>query len=196
MFLRCEYTREDLQVDFYPKLLSRALSDGWYDYLQVLFQNIFKSTRRSSILVGDDGMVYKVQFGDYLRENVAIPWDDIPAMRSLKELIERVTGEHYTVCIIQCYPKGSVGINPHRDKEMVEGTCICGLSIGSARTIQFTHARLHGSILPHLQPLHLKLPSGSMYVMRGKTNQRWLHSIPKDDTDAPRYSFTFRNYKC
>lgn len=185
MHLKCSYQRDDLNVDYYPNLLGEKLASEWYNYLEIKFP---KSNGRSKILFGDEGLIYKVSYQDVTNNIHVLPWNQLPNLFELKQLIETITGHKYTVCSVQCYPNGKVGINPHRDKEMIAGTSIAGLSLGAKRTISFTRN--------NYDPVSISLAPGSLYVMNPPTNQKWLHSIVKDSKiKEPRYSLTFRNYE-
>lgn len=184
MYLHCKYTRPDLDVDFYPGLLNADLAAAWCLYLDSIFPKEYK---RTSMLLGDPGLIYRVTYQGSTSETEVLPWDTLSGLPELKSLVEKVTNQTYTVCAIQCYPNGRIGINPHRDKEMVAGTRITGISLGAKRSIQFT--RLYHD------PLTIPLPSGSCYTMNPPTNQKWLHSIIKQpEVKVPRYSLTFRTY--
>jgi len=160
MYLRCRYIANELDIDLYPDLLTPELAAKWYDYIDCLFN---KDLRRTSILFGNENLIYSVTY-------------------------QGITKQSYTVCVIQRYPNGKIGINPHRDKEMVLGTRICGLSLGAKRIIQFT--RLNND------PVSISLLAGSLYCMNPPTNQKWLHSIIKEPhIKEIRYSLTFRDYR-
>jgi hypothetical protein len=105
----------------------------------------------------------------------------------IKERLEKLTGVKYNYCVIQKYPHGKVGINPHRDKEMKQGTNIAGISIGEERTLEIAPPYWIKS-----EPVSIALTSGSLYVLNPPTNDNWSHSIPKDKTLKPRYSLTYR----
>src|SRR3989338_8052202 len=94
-----------------------------------------------------------------------VQWD--PVIKSIKNNLENFIDEKFTVCVLQKYKHGNIGIKPHRDKEMKKGTIICGLSVGETRTLT---------------------------VAGGNKNDYWSHSIEKDSTKNVRYSATFRNY--
>lgn len=191
MYLKCKYTRDDLNVDFYPHFLTPELAYGWYTYLESIIPH---ENRRNSLLFGDLGLIYNVTYQGTTTSREVYPWTDLPAFSELKELVEKITEQKYTVCIIQRYVNGSIGINPHRDKEMVFGTRICGLSLGATRTISFTKT-IYGNNVP-LNRVDIPLISGSMYVINPPTNQKWLHSIVKEAAvKDSRISLTFRDYR-
>ena len=197
MRLKCKYRNyEDLNVDFYPNLLSQELAQGWYNYLEYLFASESNSKHRETLLVGDEGTIYTVSYRPKegtTRNNPVQSWDSIPYLLDLKCIIEKVTEQKYTVCAIQRYPNGNIGIAPHRDKEMVTGTSIAGLSLGAVRTISFSKGYYN---YQSLDPINIPLYSGSLYVMNPPTNQKWVHSIIKDpNVNESRISLTFRDYK-
>lgn len=185
MYLRCQYKQADLDVDLYPQLLTPDLAQAWYLYFDSIMP---QTTNRSSILFGDEGLIYRVTYRNVTTESEVNPWTSLPALPELKSLVDKITNQTSTVCVVQRYNDGKVGINPHRDKEMVFGTRIAGLSLGAQRTIQFTRS--------YHEPISISLPSGSLYVMNPPTNQKWLHSIVKDTKiKEPRFSLTFRDYR-
>lgn len=173
-----------LDVDLYQEFLPKDTADTWLQYLE---QIIPCDNRRTSVIFGDKGKKYVVNFMHSTRITECLPWESIPSLSDLKGLIEATTGQKYTVCVIQRYPSGLVGIAPHRDKEMIEGTMIVGLSLGATRTLSFSSFGQYSISMP--------LPSGSLYVMNHPTNQYWLHSIvPDPNITTSRISLTFRNY--
>lgn len=186
MYLRCMYRGPSLNVDYYPHFLTSDLGELWYTYLV----NMLNCTgnRRQCIIIGNTDMVYTINYRGESYQREIIPWDSIPSLYELKTLVENITKQTYTVCAIQIYPNGKTGIGAHRDKEMVSGTRICGLSLGAKRTIQFSRTGY--------DPLNLQLHPGSLYVMNHPTNQSWLHEIVKDPhITEPRISLTFRDYR-
>lgn len=184
MLLRCHHQDNELDVDLYPHFLTPELAQALFEHLITVLQ---PSSKRSATLFGDPGIIYSVTYRDVTFDRPVLDWSNIKGLSELKTYVEQVTNEKYNVCIIQLYPNGSVGINPHRDKEMVAGTRITGLSLGATRTLSFTREG-------H-QTHKIKLPSGSLYVMNQPTNQKWLHSIIKETRiKEPRLSLTFRNY--
>lgn len=191
MYMKCKYTRNDLDVDFYPHFLTPELAHGWYTYLESIIPH---QRRRNTLLFGDPGLIYNVTYQGVKSDIEVYPWTDLPAITELKDLVEKITDQQYTVCAIQRYPTGNIGINPHRDKEMVLGTRICGLSLGATRTISFIKT-IYRNPVP-LDQVNIPLISGSLYVMNPPTNQKWLHSIVKELTvKESRISLTFRDYR-
>lgn len=176
----------NLNVDLYPDLLGEELAAYWYNYIDSYMPK--DKNRRNTMMLGDEGVIYNVKYSGVDYSDEVTPWSEIPALYSLKELVEKVTEQSYTVCAIMKYPTGNIGIAPHRDKEMVAGTRICGLSLGAVRTIVFAKNGYETVKIP--------LPSGSLYCMNPPTNQYWTHSISKEPLiKKPRISLTFRDYR-
>lgn len=153
---------------------------AWYLYLDNILSH---NATRSSVLFGDNGLIYRVTYRGNNSEREVNSWDTIPALPELKRLVEKVTDQKYTVCLIQRYPNGKVGIAPHKDKEIVLFTRISGLSLGATKTISFLKRSHIWTGKPNydttIEPVNIRLTSGSLYVMNPPTNQKWLHSIVK-----------------
>lgn len=140
--------------------------------------------KRSSKLFGDEGIKYIIHFKERDSVRECAPWSSLPCLEDIKRKVEEFAGEKMTVCVIQYYPNGSVGIKPHRDKEMVKGTKICGVSLGATRVL-----RIGGDG-------DYNLHHGSIYIIPSSLNDRRSHSIVEEPSiKEERYSLTFRNYK-
>jgi alkylated DNA repair dioxygenase AlkB len=62
------------------------------------------------------------------------------------------------------------------------------LSLGESRVLTFTPRRNNA-----LRPVRLPLPSGSLLLMKGDTQQNWKHGIAKSSKPmGPRVNLTFR----
>lgn len=175
---------KDFNLDFYEKFED---PDKYLD-LYFLGNNITKLSKhkRIAIVFGNKDVEYVTNYRDKIISRKTIDWDNYPILQEIRDKISKITETSYTVCIFQWYPNGKIGIAPHRDKEMKEGTKIGGVSFGSKRCLQFVRKDV-GSI-------KCDLPSGSLYVMNPPTNQQWAHSILASDTEDGRISLTFRDY--
>jgi len=185
-----------LDIDFYECLFSNESAQLIYQTLEkeVQWSSSITQKKRSNQTYGDSGLVYEIKFGGYggkpinLVKRKVIPWEDFPLLIKIRDYVSFLTGEKYNFCVIQRYPNGKVGINPHKDKEMKKGTIISGLSFGSARTLTMNPPSFIKD-----QPIKIDLGIGSLYVFKGSTNDYWTHCIEKSDCDIPRISLTFRN---
>jgi hypothetical protein len=90
-------------------------------------------------------------------------------------------------CLINKYPNGKYFIAPHRDSEISFGKepTIINLSIGATRPLLFENNN---------DSFSFNLESGSLFIMGGASQEKYLHSIKKSDCDKVRYSLTFREF--
>lgn len=185
-----EYRDRDLCFDFYPKLSSEEEGWKWAGYLEkrlsLIDPTIVTGTRRRGTIFGT-AEVYTVEYFGKISHRKVWPWETIPGLSDLKTTIESIVGETFTVCVIQYYRSGKIGINPHRDKEMKPGTKIAGLTFGQSRTLVLTSRYGDRRVV-------IPVTNCSLYVMNPPTNDWWTHSILKDDSKQARVSLTFRNY--
>lgn len=178
-----------LNVDFYSKIITSSFQEKLVNDIMSRFD--FVNYRRQVYFVGDEGLKYTVAYRDKKNSRPVIPWAKMPRIDRLRKLVSKLTGQEYTVCAIGRYPSGKYGIKPHRDKEMVAGTTICGISLGETRTLVFGCNKYCVKKKQHT----LTLEPGSMYVMNPPTNDIWSHCIPPDKTLSSRLSLTFRQYE-
>ena len=106
----------------------------------------------------------------------------------LKRLTEKLTGVSYNSCLLNLYHDGDEGMAWHSDdeKELAPGGAIASLSFGVERRFLFRHKGTKETV-------ELSLAPGSLLVMKGATQDRWLHSLPKmKKVTKPRVNLTFR----
>ncbi|MDN4164442.1 alpha-ketoglutarate-dependent dioxygenase AlkB [Cytophagales bacterium LB-30] len=116
----------------------------------------------------------------------ALPWT--PALLSLKQQIEDLTGEVYHTCLLNLYPSGEEGMGWHSDdeKELRKNGSIASLSLGALRPFDFKHRASGHKVRILLEP-------GSLLEMRGTTQTHWLHALPKTKkVKGLRINLTFR----
>jgi alkylated DNA repair dioxygenase AlkB len=106
----------------------------------------------------------------------------------LKTIVEQKTGETYNSCLLNLYHNGSEGMAWHSDgeKDLKKKGAIASLSFGAIRKFAFKHKQTK-------EVVSLELKPGSLLVMKGETQQHWLHRLPptKKVQDA-RINLTFR----
>lgn len=116
----------------------------------------------------------------------ALPWT--PSLKALKAIVEEKTEEAYNSCLLNLYHNGSEGMAWHSDdeKELKKNGAIASLSFGATRKFSFKH-KLSKEVVS------LNLKAGSLLVMKGETQQYWLHRLPptKKVQDL-RINLTFR----
>ena len=189
-----QYINDKLCIDIYDNFITPAASKSTQDailrYGKFKHAHITKagapSKRRNKIIYGDEDFPY-YKF-TYMGKEICTkihPWTDLPVLKEIRNEITDLTSQDYHVCVVQLYNNGEVGIDPHKDKEMMPGTIIASVSLGETRTMQFDRAGF-GSV-------NMPLSAGSLCLLQPPTNDSWLHSIPKDSTVNPRISLVFRN---
>jgi alkylated DNA repair dioxygenase AlkB len=116
--------------------------------------------------------------------NTPSPWT--PAVRTLKDAAEAVSGVHFNSVLINRYRSGADGMGWHADKEPELGPVIASVNLGVARTFQLRHNEtgvLHA----------FNLGGGSLLIMRGRTQAQWQHRVPKEPkVSGERINLTFR----
>jgi len=190
-------TDRHIQLRIFPNFLTELEAYNLFEYIMknVKFEHdhitkagIF-SKKRNKIQYGSIPYYIAKYQGREIRTPV-INWDELPLLKSLAEQISLITKQTYHVCIIQLYNNGEVGIDPHRDKEMVHGTIITSLSLGTTRVMRFEYGR-YGQIPD--KTIDVALSRGTLCLIDPPTNDFWTHSIPKDSSTTARMSLIFRN---
>ncbi|QJX46937.1 alpha-ketoglutarate-dependent dioxygenase AlkB [Hymenobacter taeanensis] len=118
------------------------------------------------------------------------PWT--LALQQLRRHVEAVTGAAFNSVLLNLYRTGQDSMGWHADNEPELGPTpvIASVSLGATRSFRL---RPRNPLLTPHPPLSLALTSGSLLVMRGLTQQHWLHSLPKTArVQEPRLNLTFR----
>lgn len=91
-------------------------------------------------------------------------------------------------CLLNYYEDGqsSMGFHSDSSEELVEGTGVAIVSLGSERAIVFR------SEADRSREFSYVLPGGSLLYMSQAIQTQWLHAIPKVEHAGPRISMTFR----
>lgn len=142
-------------------------------------------TNRKTAWYGDQGYIYTYSN----TPKKALPWSR--ELLEIKELIQRMTGESFNSCLVNLYPYGAVGMAWHSDDEkpLGDNPFIASLSLGAERKFSLKNKSTQ-------QRISLVLENGSLLVMKGATQENWLHSLPKTKkVSTPRINLTFRNIK-
>ncbi|UOO83166.1 alpha-ketoglutarate-dependent dioxygenase AlkB [Uruburuella testudinis] len=121
----------------------------------------------------------------------ALPWQQQPLLLRLKALVEAQIGDTaFNSCLLNLYRNGREGMAWHSDNEAALGrqTVIASLSFGAARKFAFKH-KTRGD------KREIMLQHGQLLVMRGDTQQYWLHALMKSSRiSEPRINLTFRTF--
>lgn len=124
----------------------------------------------------------------YALNKSAIPTYWTKELLELKEMVEKFTGFTYNVCLINFYENGKGKFNFHSDKEEIGNpTPISVISLGAERKFYFR------SQIDSDDKISVILENGSLLLMDSITHEKYLHSLPPDNSvKTPRMSLTFR----
>jgi alkylated DNA repair dioxygenase AlkB len=117
-----------------------------------------------------------------------LPWTDLLA--ALRAGVEPVAEATFNSVLLNYYRdnKDSMGFHSDDEPELGDRPVIASLSLGAERTFVFKSRVDKG-----LKPIHIKLRSGSLLVMKGDTQANWKHAINKESRPCgPRVNLTFR----
>ena len=117
------------------------------------------------------------------------PWT--PTLLALKHRVEYFAEQEFNSVLLNYYRDQNDSMGMHSDDERELGTepVIASLSLGETRTFLLKHKTCKA-----LKTYRIALPSGSLLVMRGTTQNHWRHGIAKCKSSCgPRINLTFRN---
>ena len=112
-----------------------------------------------------------------------------PLLR-IKNKIEKITKHRFNSVLLNQYRHGKDSVAWHSDDEPELGKepIIASVSFGATRQFMLKHKSK-----AEKEPITLNLTSGSLLLMKGKTQECWLHQVPKTRKEvAPRINLTFR----
>ena len=118
----------------------------------------------------------------------AMPWTD--TLQKIRARVEALSGCAYNSVLLNYYRDQRDSMGFHADDEPELGTepVIASLSLGAERTLVFRHRRRKD-----VPDARIALPSGSLLLMRGRTQTCWKHGIRKTKRPCgPRLNLTFR----
>jgi len=116
----------------------------------------------------------------------ALPWTQ--GLLELKKIVEKRTGESFNSCLLNRYHSGQEGMAWHSDgeKDLKKHGAIASLSLGADRKFSFRHKETKETV-------SLILENGGLLVMKGMTQDHWLHRLPPSKkVKGARISLTFR----
>ncbi|RZJ69775.1 alpha-ketoglutarate-dependent dioxygenase AlkB [Flavobacterium sp.] len=117
---------------------------------------------------------------------IALPFTH--ELLEIKDLVEELSGETYNSCLLNLYHDGSESMGWHSDDEteIERFSAIASISLGAERNFSFKH-----KIDKTTESIALE--NGSLLVMKGEIQQKWLHAIPKSaKVKTARINLTFR----
>ena len=181
----------DGEVNYFGEIFSSDENDYYFDLLlniidwrcdkAVVFGNIIE-TKRKVAWYAEEAFSYT--YSNMTKTALLFS----PELLSLKALVEEHTGETYNACLLNLYHTGEEGMAWHSDgeKDLKDLGAIASLSFGVERKFAFKHKQSK-------EVISLPLKAGSLLVMKGLTQQYWLHRLPPSKLvkDA-RINLTFR----
>lgn len=178
-------------VNYYGSILDHSEADDYYQALldQIVWQHDRAIIFGKEIITKRKVAWYASEEFSYTYSKVtktALPWTD--ALLALKEQVEQHSAENYNSCLLNLYHDGSEGMAWHSDdeKELKKQGAIASLSLGAERKFAFKHKQTK-------QTVSTMLEHGSLLVMKGDTQQHWLHCLPPTKVvQTPRINLTFR----
>lgn len=191
MFKSNNILSKDGEAYYLPAFFSEAESKVFFDGLQQeiawepdqlrMFGKLI-TTRRKVAWYGDAGMNYT--YSGMVRQPLC--WNNI--LLEIKQRIEEKTKHRFNSCLLNFYHDGNDGMGWHQDneKELGEQPVIASVSLGATRPFDFRH-------LLTAEKIRILLEPGSLFLMRGHTQEFWKHSLPKTKKNLhPRINLTFR----
>jgi alkylated DNA repair dioxygenase AlkB len=182
---------KDGTVNYYGKLFDQKEADH---YFQMLLANIdwhndeaiiFGKkviTKRKVAWYGDKPFQYT-----YSKiTKLALPWTN--KLLQIKSFTEERTGETFNSCLLNLYHTGEEGMAWHSDGEtdLKKNGTIASLSFGAERKFAFKHKQSK-------EKVELVLEHGSLLIMKGTTQDHWLHRLPPTkQISKARVNLTFR----
>ncbi|KAK5130673.1 hypothetical protein LTR08_001834 [Meristemomyces frigidus] len=115
----------------------------------------------------------------------------------LRTLTENATGCKFNFALVNYYASGNDSISFHSDDERFLGIepAIASFTLGAKRDFLLKHKPTPAGHVSETKAMKLPLASGDMILMKGLTQSKWLHSIPKrkgGEAYKGRINITFR----
>lgn len=113
-----------------------------------------------------------------------------PILLDIKARVEEAAGTSFNSVLLNYYRdhRDSIGFHSDNEPELGERPIIASVSFGDERTFILKHKRAK-----EVPPVHLRLASGSLLLMKGDTQRCWKHGIAKESRPCgPRVNLTFR----
>lgn len=167
------------QAEHYFKLLRESIE--WKNDQAIIFGKLIV-TKRKVAWYADKAFSYS--YSNITK--TALPWTK--ELLELKSMVEDQTKETYNSCLLNLYHDGSEGMAWHSDaeKDLKKHGAIASLSFGAERKFAFKHKVTK-------ETKSIELPSGSLLIMKGDTQENWLHRLPPTKkVHHPRINLTFR----
>ena len=114
-----------------------------------------------------------------------------PLLLDIKARVEDAVRSGFNSVLLNYYRdhRDSIGFHSDDEPELGHRPVIASVSLGDERIFVLKHRTAR-----RVPPIRLRLASGSLLLMRGETQHRWRHGIPKETRPCgPRVNLTFRS---
>jgi len=187
-----DFDFQDAEISIFLNLFSIQESDNLLETLkteidwkqeQIKFFGKTHDFPRLTAWYGDAGKTYT--YAGIMFE--PSPWTSI--LLKIKSKIEEVSNVQFNSVLLNLYRSGNDGVSWHSDDEPELGVnpIIGSVSFGESRPFQLKHKYLEGI------KQKIILEHGSYLLMKGETQHKWLHQIPKSKKEMrERINLTFR----
>lgn len=167
------------QCNFYYNELMQKIK--WKNDEAIIFGK-HHITKRKVAWFGDKAYSYK--YSGITKQ--AHLWT--PNLLMLKQKVEELSSTTYNSCLLNLYHDGAEGMGWHSDAEktLLDYGTIASISFGAERKFSFKHKATK-------QRVDILLENGSLLLMRGAIQKKWLHRLPPTKKVlSPRINLTFR----
>lgn len=161
---------------------SLLASEPWEEHHLTMFGRVVAEPRRS-VWHADAGVTYTYSG----RPRIPQPWNE--RLQPIRARCETLASSQFNGVLVNLYRDGNDSMGWHADDEPVLGPTpvIASVSLGSTRRFEFKHRDTSETV-------KIDLPHGSVLVMSGASQQRWIHRVPKQPrVTSPRINLTFRH---
>ncbi|GAB5475325.1 MAG: alpha-ketoglutarate-dependent dioxygenase AlkB [Maribacter sp.] len=185
----------DSEILYFPSFINPEKADSYFESFRknVTWQQdditVFGKTYaqpRLTALFGNNGKPYSYS-------NITMLPHEFPmSLLEIKHKVEAKTSVVFTTCLLNLYRDGndSNGWHADNEKELGPNPVIASVTLGQERFFHLKHRK--EKTLRH----KLLLEHGSLLLMKGETQQHWLHQIAKTKkTIGERINLTFRVVK-
>ena len=186
----------DAELKFARNFFSREEADRWFDLLlretpwrhdPIKVAGQMRLQPRLTAWYGDPGAAYT--YSSMTMQ--PLPWTN--TLLCIKAAVEEAAGTRFNSVLINQYrnEQDSVGWHSDGEPELGRNPIIASVSLGETRTFKLKH-----KTDKQLKPLAIGLTHGSLLIMAGTTQERWLHAVEKEkDPRRSRINLTFRTIK-
>jgi alkylated DNA repair dioxygenase AlkB len=183
---------EDGDAIYYPGIFSKIQADSYFNILtnQLTWQQDSITLFGKTYLQPRLTALYANNSNPYSYSNIIMqPKPFSKSLLEIKEKVDTLSEVDFTSCLANLYRNGSDSNGWHADneKELGDQPVIASVSFGAERYFHLKHRTK--KTLKH----KIKLEHGSLLLMKGTTQEHWLHQIPKTKKEiGQRINLTFR----